>query len=200
MKPKTNTERARSFVEEMFPHPPEVVWKALATPSLLSRWFKMTAVGFEPVIGNQVTYQTDPAEGWDGTVLCQVIEVILNERFTYSWKGGNERNTGYGSLPNTVVTFTQTRVHVGTRLRMVHSGFERPRNDTAYGNMSGGWPEVIRRLRTLTREQCDDLEEFHTRRMRARPSDQDPPPLKHPWRALSAPRRQAHFICQECGP
>ena len=146
--------RSRAIVvEEVFPHPPEVVWKALTTPALMSRWFKMTASGFEPLVGNRFTYKTDPAGDWDGTIDCEVIEVTPNERFAYSWKGGNERNTGYGSLLNTLVTFTLQRVDGGTRLRMVHSGFDRPRNDTAYGNMSGGWPEVIRRLGKLTGEQ-----------------------------------------------
>jgi uncharacterized protein YndB with AHSA1/START domain len=145
--------RAREIVvEESFLHPPEMVWRALTTPALMARWFKMAAVGFEPIVGNRFTYKTDPAGDWDGTIQCEVLEVIPNERFVYSWKGGSARNAGYGSLLNTVVSFTLKPIDGGTRLRMVHSGFESPRNDTAYRNMSGGWPEVIGCLGDLTRE------------------------------------------------
>jgi uncharacterized protein YndB with AHSA1/START domain len=138
-------------VDQTFLHAPEVVWRALTTPSLMTRWFKMVAVGFEPVVGNRFTFHTDPAGDWDGTIQCEVIEVVPNERFVYSWQGGNAHNVGYGSLLDTTVTFTLLRIDGGTRLRMVHSGFEAPRNDTAYKNMSGGWPEVIGRLGDLTR-------------------------------------------------
>ena len=119
-------------VEEVFLHPPEVVWKALTTPALMARWFKMVAVGFEPEVGKRFTYKTTPAGDWDGTIQCEVIEVIPNERLVYTWKGGNVRNVGYGSLLNTIVTFILKRMDGGTRLRMVHSGFERPRNQSAY--------------------------------------------------------------------
>jgi uncharacterized protein YndB with AHSA1/START domain len=146
--------RSREIVvEEVFLHPPEVVWRALTTPSLMTRWFKMTAVGFEPVVGNRFTFKTDPAGAWDGTIQCQVTEVVPNERFVYSWQGGHAHNAGYGSLLNTVVTFTLRRVDDTTHLRMVHSGFELPRNDTAYRNMSGGWSQVIQRLGDLTRDR-----------------------------------------------
>jgi uncharacterized protein YndB with AHSA1/START domain len=149
-KGQDETRSGEIVVEEVFPHPPESVWKALTTPALMARWFRMTAVGFEPVVGNRFTFKTDAAGDWDGTIRCEVIEVIPSERFAYSWKGGNARNTGYGSLLDTVVTFTLESIDGGTKLRMVHSGFERPRNDTAYRNMSGGWSQVMRRLGDLT--------------------------------------------------
>ena len=46
---------------------------------------------------------------------------------------------------------TRARVDAGgTRLRLVHSGFVRPRNDTAYRSMSGGWSKVVSSIGAIT--------------------------------------------------
>jgi len=139
-------------VDEVFPHAPETIWKTLTTGEMIARWM-MAPTGFEPVEGKQFTFQTTPAGAWDGTIRCQVLEVIPNERFVYAWKGGQEGNVGYGSRLDTVVTFTLSKVENGTRLRLVHSGFVTPKNDTAFKNMSDGWPKVFKNLNTVAAEQ-----------------------------------------------
>ncbi|MEQ9145470.1 MAG: SRPBCC domain-containing protein [Parvibaculaceae bacterium] len=138
-------------IDEVFPHAPETIWKTLTTAELMGRWL-MVPTGFEPVEGKRFTYQTTPAGAWDGTIHCEVLEVKKNERLVYSWKGGHEGNTGYGSPLDTVVTFTLTEVENGTRLRLVHSGFVTPKNDTAYEKMSGGWKKVVRDIGTISGE------------------------------------------------
>lgn len=138
-------------VDEVFPHAPELVWKTLTTPELMGRWL-MVPTGFEPTPGTRFTYQTTPAAGWDGVIRCEVLEVLPNERLVYSWKGGHAANTGYGSRLETLVTWTLERVRGGTRVRLVHSGFQAPQNDHAFRNMSEGWPKVIRKLEALTGE------------------------------------------------
>jgi uncharacterized protein YndB with AHSA1/START domain len=140
-------------VDEVFPHAPETIWKALTTGALMSRWIHMPVSGFEPVVGNRFTYRTSPAGQWDGVIRCEVLEVISNERLVYAWRGGHETNLGYGSRLDTVVTFTLVREPGGTRLRVVHSGFELPRNETAYRNMSGGWKKVVHDLVTIASEE-----------------------------------------------
>jgi uncharacterized protein YndB with AHSA1/START domain len=132
-------------VDEVFPHAPETIWKALTDGALMGRWM-MEPAGFEPVKGKRFTFKTTPAGEWDGTIHCQVIEVLPNERFAYAWQGGHETNAGYGSRLDTVVTWTLAREGGGTRLRLVHSGFVTPKNDTAFKNMSDGWPKVLSRL------------------------------------------------------
>ena len=96
-------------VDEVFPHAPETIWKTLTTGALMARWL-MEPRGFAPVQGTRFTYQTKPAGAWDGTIHCEVLEVVPNERFVYAWKGGHESNDGYGSRLDTVVTFTLTKV------------------------------------------------------------------------------------------
>jgi uncharacterized protein YndB with AHSA1/START domain len=140
-------------VDEVFPHAPETIWKTLTTGELISRWLMMSPTGFEPVEGKRFTFQTTPGGAWDGVIHCQVLEVTPNKRLVYAWKSGHEENVGYGSRLDTVVTWTLSRVENGTRLRLVHSGFVTPKNDSAFKAMSEGWKKVARNLDTIAAEQ-----------------------------------------------
>jgi uncharacterized protein YndB with AHSA1/START domain len=139
-------------VEEVFPHTPETIWKTLTSGALMSRWI-MPPTGFEPVKGKRFTFQTTAAGAWDGVIQCEVLEAKPNERLVYAWKGGHEENVGYGSRLDTVVTWSLSKAANGTRLRLVHSGFVTPRNDTAFNNMSEGWKKVVPRLGAIAGEQ-----------------------------------------------
>lgn len=132
-------------VDETFPHAPETIWRALTTGELIGRWL-MQPENFQPVEGTHFSYKTKPAGAWDGTIRCEVLQVVPNQRFAYAWRGGDERNVGYGSKLDTVVTWTLAPVQGGTRVRLVHSGFVLPINDTAFQNMSDGWKKVVPRL------------------------------------------------------
>jgi uncharacterized protein YndB with AHSA1/START domain len=139
-------------VDEVFPHAPETIWKTLTTGELISRWM-MAPTGFEPVKGKHFTFQTTAAGAWDGVIHCQVLEAAPNERLVYAWKGGHESNVGYGSPLDTVVSFTLSRVAEGPRVRLVHSGFVLPKNDTAFRTMGEGWKKVVRNLDAIAAEQ-----------------------------------------------
>jgi len=139
-------------VDEVFPHAPETIWKTLTTGELIGRWL-MAPTGFEPVKGKHFTFQTKPAGAWDGIIHCQVLEAMPNERFAYAWKGGHEGNVGYGSRLDTVVTWILSRVENGTRLRLVHSGFVTPKNDSAFKSMSEGWKKVVKSVGAIAGEQ-----------------------------------------------
>ena len=136
-------------VDDVFPHAPETLWRALTSGDLMGRWLGMVPTGFEPVVGHRFTYRTTPAGEWDGTIRCEVLDLVPHERFAYSWQGGHESNKGYGSLLDTIVTFTLRKVEGGTRLRLVHAGFVLPRNESAYRSMSGGWTKVVPRIATV---------------------------------------------------
>ena len=138
-------------VDEVFPHAPETIWKTLTSGELISRWL-MAPAGFEPVKGKQFTFQTKPAGAWDGTIHCQVLEVIPNKRLAYAWQGGDEGNVGYGSPLNTVVAWTLTKVETGTRLQLVHSGFVTPKNDSALKSMGDGWKKVVPNIGSIANE------------------------------------------------
>jgi uncharacterized protein YndB with AHSA1/START domain len=139
-------------IDEVFPHAPATVWKALTSAQLIGRWL-MPPTGFEAVEGKAFTFQTTPGGNWDGVIHCRVLEVVPNRRFVYAWKGGDERNTGYGAPLDTVVTWSLTPVEAGTRIRLVHAGFVMPRNDSAYTVMSGGWKKVVKQLDEISGEE-----------------------------------------------
>ncbi|MDP3853309.1 SRPBCC domain-containing protein [Phenylobacterium sp.] len=141
-------------VDEVFPHAPAVVWKTLTLPGMMGRWLKMQPIGFQPAVGTRFTYQTSPAGAWDGVIHCEVLEVTPHERLSYAWKGGHDGNVGYGSRLDTIVTFVLSAVENGTRLRLVHSGFVLPRNESAFKNMSEGWTKVVRTIDAISAEQA----------------------------------------------
>ena len=140
-------------VDEIFPHAPETIWKTLTSGELIARWL-MAPTGFEPVEGKRFTFQTTPAGEWDGIIHCQVLEAAPNERLAYAWKGGHEGNVGYGSRLDTIVTFILSRVENGTRLRLVHSGFVSPKNDSAFEKMGEGWKKVVPSIGAIAAEQA----------------------------------------------
>lgn len=138
--------RTRDIVEEAtYPYEAERIWRALTDGDLMAKWM-MRPAGFAPIVGQHFTFQTTAAGAWDGTIRCEVLDVVPEERLSYAWRGGDAGNVGYGSLLDTIVTFTLTRVAGGTRLRVIHAGFELPRNETAFTNMGEGWKKVVRRL------------------------------------------------------
>jgi uncharacterized protein YndB with AHSA1/START domain len=137
-------------VDEVFPHAPETLWKVLTSGALMARWL-MEPTGFEPVKGKHFTFQTTPAGEWDGVIHCEVLEVTPNERLAYIWKGGHAGNAGYGSKLDTVVTWSLTKVDQGTRLRLVHSGFVTPENDSALKSMGEGWKKVVHNVDDIAR-------------------------------------------------
>jgi uncharacterized protein YndB with AHSA1/START domain len=149
------TEAATKFdtqdivVEEVFPNAPETIWKTLTSGELIDRWL-MKSMGFEPVKGARFTLQTTPAGAWDGVIHCRVLEVVHNERLSYSWQGGHDGNAQYGSRLDTIVTWTLAKVDGGTRLRLVHSGFVLPKNVATFRNLSEGWKKVIAKLVSIS--------------------------------------------------
>ncbi|WP_027548707.1 SRPBCC domain-containing protein [Bradyrhizobium sp. WSM2254] len=138
-------------IDEVFPHTAETIWKALTSAQLIARWL-MQPTGFEAVEGKAFTFQTKPGGDWDGVIHCRVLEVVANRRLVYAWKGGDERNTGYGAPLDTVVTWSLTPVEAGTRIQLIHAGFVLPRNESAYTIMSGGWKTVVRQLDEISGE------------------------------------------------
>lgn len=148
----TKAETQQIVVEDIFPHEAVTIWRMLTSGDLIARWL-MPPEGFDPTVGTRFTFRTRPAGEWDGTIRCEVLEVVPHRRFSYSWKGGHEGNVGYGSSLDTVVTWTLEGVEGGTRVRLVHSGFELPRNESAFRTMGEGWNKVVPKLRAETDEQ-----------------------------------------------
>lgn len=137
-------------VEDVLPHSPEAVWKALTDRKYLDRWLMKN--DFEPVVGHRFTFQAQPMGDWNGIVHCEVLDCTPPSRLSYSWVGGSAKNPGIGSVLDSVLTITLTPVEGGTRLKLVHDGFRSPQNDAGFVAMSSGWGGIIKRLDALLRE------------------------------------------------
>ncbi len=122
-------------VEYELARPPAKVWRALTEPKLLAAWLMENDI--RAVVGHRFTMRAQPVPGWDGVVHCEVLEVVPNEKLSYSWRGGSDKVPGFAPL-DTVVTWTLTPTAAGTRLRLEHSGFL-PANAFALDNMGKGW-------------------------------------------------------------
>ena len=141
----TRTDLREIVMDEVLPYPVDAVWRVLTTGELMGRWM-MKPTGFAPEVGNRFTFQTTPAGAWDGTIHCEVLEVVSRERFSFAWRGGDAGNIGYGSKLDTIVSWTLSESAGATRLVLRHSGFELPRNETAYTNMGKGWKVCLERV------------------------------------------------------
>jgi uncharacterized protein YndB with AHSA1/START domain len=138
----TTTEETQSIVvEHQLSFPPEKVWRALTESSLVTAWLMPNDL--VPVKGHRFTFQSRPIPGWDGVCHCEVLEVEPTQKLSYTWRGGSDEATHYGTRLDTVVTWTLTRTDAGgTLLRLVHSGFT-AKNAHAFEIMSKGWHGMV---------------------------------------------------------
>jgi uncharacterized protein YndB with AHSA1/START domain len=132
----TPTEKRSIIVEYELPEAPKKVWRALTEPKLLEAWLMPNDIRAE--VGHRFNFRAQPVPGWDGTVYCQVLEVVPEQRLVYAWRGGSQNLEGYGHELDTVVTWQLTPTpDGGTLLRLEHSGFDP--DSFAFKAMGQGW-------------------------------------------------------------
>jgi uncharacterized protein YndB with AHSA1/START domain len=118
-------------IEKVFAHPPEKLWRALTENPLLSQWLMKN--DFEPVVGRKFQFRSEPVQGWDGVIECEVRIADPLKRLSYTW-------SSMGS--DFVVLWTLTPAEGGTHVRMEQSGFG-PDQRAAYGGAKYGWQRFI---------------------------------------------------------
>ena len=125
---------ARDLVfEETYPHRPELVWRALTERDALAAWLMEN--DFEPRLGHRFRFRAKPVGGWDGIVESEVLELDPPRRLALAWKS---------NLLDTRVTFTLEPAGAGTRLRLVHSGFQGVRGMMIKLVLGSGWKGMVR--------------------------------------------------------
>ena len=114
--------------------PISIVWKAITDKKAVSEW--LMPCNIEPIIGHKFQFKTESNLFFDGIVNCEVLEVIENELFSYSWNGG--------SLKNTIVVFKLEEINNKTILHFEHKGFDGLFNKIVVQKiLSNGWKSKI---------------------------------------------------------
>lgn len=123
-------------VDHFFPHPPAAVWKALTDPALHARWW--AAGDVRPVVGHRF----DLDMGQWGKQPCEVVQAEPERLLKYKF--------GTGTL-NTLITWRLAAEGAGTRLKLIHEGFDTdsPMGRMAFEGMGAGWPKVVAHLATV---------------------------------------------------
>ncbi|MFC4017607.1 SRPBCC domain-containing protein [Micromonospora sp. GCM10011542] len=137
------SEQTTIRVDQFLPHPPAKVWRVLTDPDLIGRWLMPT--DFAPVVGHRFTFRTEPrpAQGFDGIVHCEVLDLDPHRLLRWAWRGGPL---------DTVVTWTLVAEGRGTRLFLEHAGFDPddPLQQRTAALLGGGWRSHVWRRLTQT--------------------------------------------------
>lgn len=133
--------------------PVDKVWRAVAEPEHVSRWFGRLVLDGEGVGATGTMTFPD----YD-VIPLRVEEFDAPRRITYRWNNDDAA----GTLPDeiveatsTVFTFTLEEAHGGTRLTVVESGFERtsdPRSNLE--SHRTGWDLELDKMVALVEEEA----------------------------------------------
>lgn len=125
--------RADIDVTVEYPHPPGRVWAALTSSEALTAWLMPN--DFVAAVGQDFTFRTKSAPGFDGIVHCRVLELEPPARMVWSWAGGSI---------DTTVTFTLEAIGASrTRLRLHQVGFHGLAAQLTRRILAGGYPRLL---------------------------------------------------------
>lgn len=129
-----------------YSQPPQEVWDYLTNADLMELWLMKN--DFKPVPGHAFRFLTRamPQFGFDGIILCRVLEVIPLKKLSYSWKSG----PGEGLITlDSVVVWTLQPKENGTELLLEHSGFKDLADSPMFAIMNEGWLKNIKKIAQL---------------------------------------------------
>lgn len=124
-------------LDEYLESPPQEVWKALTDPALLARWLMPN--DFEARVGKRFTFAPDCPTSWEGSVACEVLELVPGRRMVWSWQTKGMEH------PSRVI-FELSSSGTGTRLRLRHIG---EADEPIVRDLKGGWPGKVASLKNL---------------------------------------------------
>ncbi len=129
-----------------FSHPPETVWEYLTNSELLSQWLMKN--DFKPVVGQKFMFTagSHPELEFDGSIYCEVLEVLPLKRISYSWKYGPRK--GEIAL-DSIVNWTLRSKDGGTELVLVHTLLKGTENPMHFEAMNTGWQKNVKKIENL---------------------------------------------------
>lgn len=126
------------IVEKLYNAPIEKVWKAITVKEEMRKWyFDLPEFKAEP--GFEFQFYGEGKEGAKYLHLCKVIEVIPEQKISYTWRYDNHEG-------NSLVIFELSREENKTRVKLTHKGIESFKAngpDFAVESFTQGWTELI---------------------------------------------------------
>ena len=110
------------------------VWQAITDSQHVSHWLMETNI--KPEVGFKAYFKMKPMPGFDGNIKAEVLEVVENKLFVYTWQGGWMKSP-------TTIRFTLEEKEGGTLLILEHFGFEGIFGNLLKKMMSGGWKKKL---------------------------------------------------------
>ena len=126
------------IIERVFDAPVADVWRALTVKELMKQWY-FDLEEFRPEFGFKFQFAGGPSPERQYTHLCEVVEVVHEQKLSYSWK-----YEGYQG--HSILTFELFDEEGRTRVMLTHTGldtFPIDNLDFAISNFEMGWNQLM---------------------------------------------------------
>ena len=125
------------------------VWRALTDHREFGTWFRVRLEG--PFVPGQTARGQITYPGYEHIRFEAVVQKMEPERlFSFTWHPyAIDPNEDYSKEPSTLVEFTLDSTPIGTRLRVVESGFDKippGRRAEAFRMNDAGWSEQLQNI------------------------------------------------------
>ncbi|WP_309640902.1 SRPBCC domain-containing protein [Flavobacterium sp.] len=125
-------------LERLFDAPVATIWKALTDKTEMKKWY-FDLEEFKAEVGFKFSFTGGPSPEKQYVHLCEVTEVIPQQKLTYSWA-----YEGYAGISH--VTFELSSQENKTLLKLKHTGidtFPQSQPDFAIFNFNAGWNGIL---------------------------------------------------------
>lgn len=126
-------------VERVFEAAKQTVWQAITDKDLMKLWY-FDLPEFKAKVGFKFDFIGGPEEGVQYQHLCEILEVIPEQKLTYSWKYEGYEGISYVTFE----LFEEEKEK--TKLKLTHTGIETfpaAITDFDYHNFEEGWNQII---------------------------------------------------------
>jgi uncharacterized protein YndB with AHSA1/START domain len=115
------------------------VWNAITVKELMKQWY-FDLKEFRAEIGFKFEFMGGPENGIQYKHLCEITEVIPEQKLSYSWK-----YEGYEGI--SFVTFELFKENNTSKVKLTHTGiksFPSSNPDFDIHNFEEGWKQIIK--------------------------------------------------------
>ncbi len=124
--------------EATYPHPPELVWRAIAAHDALEAWLMKNDLR-DARAGERFRFVDRPRPFWNGICECEIAEADAPRRFALRWGVGGK------GAPSDVSWTLSPVPGGGTRLVFRHGGLTGVMGWIMKKGMDEGWRRMVQR-------------------------------------------------------